>query len=644
VLVLLLAWLWQSTEPAHDRVAAARAALEAHDYGRAAELAAQAATLTPDDGEAWLVLGLAHFRAGRPEPARQAFQRAVELTPSSGLAHFNLGSADFESGHLDEAEREWLQAAQLDGRLAPLAMLRAGMAAEERDQPEQAEAHYNAAQALARAAPNGGPVAADVAERLEALHDRASRRERAAVRALAHAALEDLERGQLASAAARYRQVLERAARSPLSPPDRAEIVYGLGHALLRQGAAASAAEAFAEAARLAPADPDFHFMLGVAEYQRGPEHDGAARAALQQALAAGLSGGQAERARRYLGAIAARAESPRESLTIDARASAGYDSNVPQSGVIVTEPTVGAGVQETDAPSLGADLDVRWRALGAAANGLTLEYRFSQLAYLSRALDPFSLQEQDLTLGVAAAPRPWLALALDLGGFVLFSGVQTWTPFQAGLVFAPRLTLREGAGLETVWRWEHTLKDALEAGFESLAGNRDDIGITERWRGVDTRLALGWSLRREAVGEQRVPLTALSFPQGLPAALRTDRYLIPYSYLANEVSLLASRSVGPWLRASLGARYEHRNYSAPSVILDPATQMRFGARTRVDDRLAVPATASLVLGEHLELELFYELSLARSNIDNSAPATPLDYDNKNFVKQVVELGVVWQY
>src|SRR5262249_39689349 len=97
--------------------------MDAREYDQAADLAAQATALAPDDAEAWLVLGLARFRGGHPDEARLAFERSVQLAPESALAQFNLGSAAFETNHFDQAEQAWLEAAHKSDKLLPLAML-----------------------------------------------------------------------------------------------------------------------------------------------------------------------------------------------------------------------------------------------------------------------------------------------------------------------------------------------------------------------------------------------------------------------------------------------------------------------------------------------------------------------------------------
>jgi tetratricopeptide (TPR) repeat protein len=638
VILLVLAFVLQ--EPT---VADARRALDAHEYERAATLAQQAADATPEDAEAWLVLGLARFRGGKPEEARLAFEHAVTLAPESALAQFNLGSAAFETNHFDQAETAWLEAAQRSDKLAPLATERAGMAAEEAGRFDVAEKHYAEAEAAARAA-HEMPVAEEAADRLQALRDRGVRKAREAVRTLAHAGKEALSAGRAGEAAQRYREAAELASRSALPDADRAEVEYGLGHALLRKGDAEAAAAALAEATRLAPREADFWFMLGVADYDRGLSGDDAAHLAFDRALAIGLPPGDADRAHRYLGAIAGRADDREGAVLLDARAAAGYDSNVPQSGIIVTEPQVRAGEADPAAPSLAADFDALWRAAGTAQNGVSVEYRFSQLAYLSNALDTFSLQEHDVALAGAVTPDPWLTLGLEAGGFALFSGIETFVPFQAGVVIGPRLTVREGLGFETRARWEHTFKRALETGFESLTGSHDDVGVQEIWRRGGWKLAAGWLFRREAVDQQRVPISELTFPQGLPSSVASDGYVIPYSYDSNEGSLAASCWIGAWLRVAASGRYEHREYTKESFIVEPVTMARSYPRKRVDDRFAFGAGIAHPIDERFDLELGYELTVNRSNIDNTNPETPLDYDDKNYTKHTVEVGVVWRY
>src|SRR5262249_12737374 len=146
-------------------------------------------------------------------------------------------------------------------------------------------------------------------------------------------------------------------------------------------------------------------------------------------------------------------------------------------------------------------------------------------------------------------------------------------------------------------------------------------------WRRGGLKLTAGWLLRREAVDQQRVPIADLTFPQGLPTSFMDYGYVIPYSYLSNEGSLSASVWIGAWLRMAGAGRYEHREYTKESFIVEPVTLMRLDPRRRVDDRFMFDAALAHPIDNRLDLELAYEVAINQSNIDNTNPSTPLDYD-----------------
>src|SRR5205823_8727912 len=57
----------------------------------------------PDDGAAWMVLGLLEAQRGRDGAARVAFQKAERLRPADPLASYYLGQALVLVGQSDEA-------------------------------------------------------------------------------------------------------------------------------------------------------------------------------------------------------------------------------------------------------------------------------------------------------------------------------------------------------------------------------------------------------------------------------------------------------------------------------------------------------------------------------------------------------------
>jgi Flp pilus assembly protein TadD len=644
-------------EPARALTSEARAALDAKELERAREAAARAARRAPDDGEAWRLLGMALFRDRRAADAVAPFERAASLQPTSAVARFNLGSALLETGRAAEAERAYLDAARLDEKVAPLALYDAGLAAARSadDQraaasarasaDERADAHLRAAVESARAA-----GAAPIAERASARLDERGRarrdRARARVRGLMQQGKDALAQGRAYDAAEAYRAALAAAdadEQQVFGDADRAELEYALGHALYQQGILGPAARAFAAAATLAPRDPEFQLMLGLVRMRLGA--DAEARAALSAALALGLTGDDAARARGYLAAIAAE---PR--FTLDARAGGGWDSDVPESNQIIVEPS-GAATSERAAGFLSADLDVSYRPVGTSRSGVTLEYRFGQTAYLSSALDLYSLQEHDVSAAAAYTLRDRLKLELGIDGYLLFAGVQTFGFFQAGVAVGPRVTVDEGHGLETAFRYVHVFKASLDPNYDYLSGARDEAAVSQTWRTSRGRVRVGYQFTDEAIGAQVIGTSQLeagcNAVQGQPVPPPPllpcdDTYTIPYSYYGNQVSLMGVIDL-PWsLHGQLMLRYEHRDYPKESVVFDPITLTNGHRRLRIDDRFTVDATLRRTLRWGLHVEFAYTLVVNRSTIDFTNPSTPYDYDNKNYFKHVLMLELTY--
>ena len=73
------------------------AALDSGDYGLAISRLEVAAERVPHGSEIWNHLGLAYWSAGRPEAAREAFERAIELDCDNAAARVNLARFDAEA-------------------------------------------------------------------------------------------------------------------------------------------------------------------------------------------------------------------------------------------------------------------------------------------------------------------------------------------------------------------------------------------------------------------------------------------------------------------------------------------------------------------------------------------------------------------
>jgi tetratricopeptide (TPR) repeat protein len=623
-------------------VTRARAAMEAHQLARAFVLARLAELRAPDAADPPLVAGLAQFRDGHPERAIAPFTRAAARAPSSATARFNLASALYEAGRADDAEPTYLQAASLDEKVAPLALLNAGISAAAAH-PERAVQHFTAAEQAARTRgqlPIAERAARDIAE-LQQLRINAAAPE---LRRLAHAGKRALIAHRFDEAADDYRQALALAERSGTPGLDRAELQYGLGHALYRQNDLVKAARAFSAALAINSKDPDFHFMLGLVHFDAGADTD--ARESLERALALGLAGDSRVRARQVLTSLRQGHRSESARFYLELRAGAGYDSNVPQSGIILSA-TRAPGTTTTTATStptaagyLSAAADIFWRPAGTPQNGLALDYKFGQIAYLSSALDPYSLQEHDLTTSAAWSPHPRVTLESGVDAYLLFEGVQTFAPFQWGLSLGPRLTIREKQGFETRARYQHVFKYSLDPYYNYLSGNHDEAGVQEVWRNPQTRVSVGYLFAHEAVGTQLVALGDLVLPIALPGSYDPSSvYFIPYSYLGHEASLSVTRDLPIDLRATLTLRYEHRDYQGDAYIERPSGSVLPGsAAARIDDRFSADIAVRYLIGKYFALELDYSFILNASTIDNTRPATPLQYDDKSYLRHVISL------
>jgi tetratricopeptide (TPR) repeat protein len=97
---------------------AARAALKAGNYGRAADLAATVSAADPLFADAYTVRGLALSNLGRHTAALIDLRKAVYVDPQAGFAHFLLAATLARLGDQPAASRSYRAAAQTLGHSA----------------------------------------------------------------------------------------------------------------------------------------------------------------------------------------------------------------------------------------------------------------------------------------------------------------------------------------------------------------------------------------------------------------------------------------------------------------------------------------------------------------------------------------------
>jgi len=84
--------------------AAGRKAIEARDWNAAIKYFSSAALRAPDNADIQNLMGFAHRKTGRLEPAFKHYQRALELNPRHRGAHEYVGEAYLMVNNLAKAE------------------------------------------------------------------------------------------------------------------------------------------------------------------------------------------------------------------------------------------------------------------------------------------------------------------------------------------------------------------------------------------------------------------------------------------------------------------------------------------------------------------------------------------------------------
>jgi protein O-mannosyl-transferase len=212
--------------------------LERGDSAEAAVHLEEALRLNPSVWEHHANVGLLRLRYGPIEAAAPHFENALRLNPSYAEAHNNLGHLRFREGKLAEAKAHFEAAIRL--------------------KPGLAEAHSNLASVL---------LGEGVADRALAEYREAARLKPDLVEAVAGECRLSATLAPPEAAAAACTQALGR-------QPESADLHYGLGVALYRQGRLDESIAQFAETVRLRPGDGQAHNDLGVALAAKGRAAD----------------------------------------------------------------------------------------------------------------------------------------------------------------------------------------------------------------------------------------------------------------------------------------------------------------------------------------------------------------------------------
>jgi hypothetical protein len=284
-----------------------------------------------------------------------------------------------------------------------------------------------------------------------------------------------------------------------------------------------------------------------------------------------------------------------------------GYDDNVLQA---TRGPIDGPS---SGAPAAAAAFGTAYFALGAG-HGWTrlrvdLGYDIYQSAYVDRALDSSSFQQQALDLRLSDPGRGPVGWQLGVRGDLSFTGLgDSLRPFQRSASAEGDIVLRAGRAARLRLGGLYLAMESLDPELAFLSGRRYEARATPElllggWR---SSLTVRW--RRDLLGTFRSE--ALPADDLCPGC--SSQAVLPAANQAWVAGLRVSTPVSWPVRPGVAVRFEHRSYREPEhdlMLGTDGTERRMHARFRTDQRLAVDTTLRLALGEHCGLVARYQLT-----------------------------------
>jgi tetratricopeptide (TPR) repeat protein len=361
--------------------------------------------------------------------------------------------------------------------------------------------------------------------------------------ALAKEGRQLLKAKQLSQAVAKLREAVQEAAKEKLEPEEQAALHYLYALCLLRADKDEQALAELQTAVTLDPKDTEVRVLL-AAQLLDGDQPARAAREA-ELALQQGIADKEdLETAHKVV--KDARSQLLHDRLDIGASVSFGFDSNVLQGGPIIqiankslrgqrATRALGKAVRngiplvslaladraftianyttpspetsEWDLP-LSLDFDVAGRLLGRSQVELWLGYRFQQTIMTASGFehDAYNFQQHDVPLRLELRPARWSFIRLKAQGFVNFTGLVDFSPYQGGLNAGLELWFTESRRWKTRLLYEHQLRRSFNQSADGyLNGDRDEVRLVQelRLRGkqVAARGSLGYRFRAERSG-----------------------------------------------------------------------------------------------------------------------------------------------
>lgn len=408
---------------------------------------------------------------------------------------------------------------------------------------------------------------------------------------------------------------LARADKDELTQDDRALVNYLLCLAAQRAKNSELALSAIRKSVEQAPKEADYQLELANLLFAEEKNQD--AKRAVEEALRLGLSSEDDQKDAQNL-LRKTKSAILHERFSFDLSATFGYDSNVIQGRQAETIGGVPTGTKTsttttrqafleqlrqrnknliegllsnyqnaittnfaTPVPSIAewdlpvtVGLDLGGRLYGNDNTELWTGYRFTQIAMTSPAVDheAYSLQEHVVPLRLQSQPKSWLLLRPRIEGFVNFSGLQSFSPFQGGLTAAFDALFLESRRWRTRLYAAYQLRRSIDRDYSYLDGHRTDAKLLQEVRlnpggTVWGRGQLSYRFRADLSGvlEQSVDLQILT-PRLETVSVGTYDYRTPLSYLGHELGTRWRLFLPKGFDLGLGFGVEFRNYLADTT------------------------------------------------------------------------------
>lgn len=552
--------------------------------------------------------------------------------------------------------------------------------------------------------------------------------------ALAREGRQQLKAKNIAAAVAKLKEAVDLAEKEPLDAEELAILHYVYALALLRADKDDPALAELKRSTALNPRDTEVRVVLATQLLSANePEQ---ARREAELALQQGITD-KDDLATANKVISDARSQSLHDKLSVTATVSVAFDSNVLQGGQIIqiankslrtqraTQAlgdiirsgvtrsslrlsdlnfvtgvylTANPPTTEWDLP-INVDVDVQGRLLSRSKVELWLGYRFQQTLMTSSAFDhdDYNFQEHDVPLRLEIRPVKWLLLRAKAEGFVNFTGLQDFSPYQGGLNAGAELWFTESPRWRTRLIYQHQLRRSFDKENDKyLNGDRDEVRLQQelRLRGkkVRARGSLAYRLRSDRSGvfsttqdldlDTNLTMQAPSRPANCypfmplqpctyPALVtdpNTGQYLVnpntgknevtlgfysynaPLTYLAHELSTRWMLSVPGEVDVLASFAWEYFSYPQPytatfTQYLAPVDSSDIGSWPVIPRPVVIPLPDqrrvdnrfTVLFGATKKLPRGFSLELTYSFLKNLS--TVQNYvDNRSYDKHVVQL------